>query len=392
MNNYLLIVLIIFIALISMHLEDRYTFIKKLSGCVTALFIMMILSSTNVVPSESPVYDFVWDYIVPLSISMFLFKSDIKSIYKKSGRLIIIYLISSIGTLLGAFLSYYFLKDHIKDIEKIIPMFTATYIGGSINFIAMADYYKVGKDILGAGFVADNLLMALYFFVLMAAISSKFLLRIYRHPYIKNADKNCVQKKSVNKKKKFMKNIDLKDVLTVIFISSFLVILSIKISEYFSNILADGTFFEKIIKALLSSKYILITFFSVLISSIFSDYIKNLRSNEYMGRFLIYIFFTVIGGPASIIMIVKKSPLLLLLALIIVSVNLFFSFILGKIFRFSIEEIVIASNANIGGPTTAASMAASKKWEELVVPAILVGTLGYIVGNLYGIFIGTLIS
>ena len=60
--------------------------------------------------------------------------------------------------------------------------------------------------------------------------------------------------------------------------------------------------------------------------------------------------------------------------------------------NFTLEEITIASNANIGGPTTAAALAIAKGWEELVVPALLVGTFGYVIGNYYGLFVGTFLS
>jgi uncharacterized membrane protein len=74
---------------------------------------------------------------------------------------------------------------------------------------------------------------------------------------------------------------------------------------------------------------------------------------------------------------------------IIVGMNMVFSFVLGKIFHFDLEEIAVASNANVGGPTTAAAFAIAKGWSELIIPAILVGTFGYVIGNYYGIFVGT---
>ena len=63
--------------------------------------------------------------------------------------------------------------------------------------------------------------------------------------------------------------------------------------------------------------------------------------------------------------------------------------VFGKAFGYSIEEITVASNANIGGPTTAAAFAIAKGWHTLIFPAILVGTLGYVIGNYYGIFLFT---
>ena len=70
---------------------------------------------------------------------------------------------------------------------------------------------------------------------------------------------------------------------------------------------------------------------------------------------------------------------------------MFVSFIFGKIFKFNLEDIILASNANIGGPTTAAAMAISKGWIELVGPVIFVGTFGYVIGTYFGVFIGNLL-
>ena len=37
-------------------------------------------------------------------------------------------------------------------------------------------------------------------------------------------------------------------------------------------------------------------------------------------------------------------------------------------------------------------MAIAKGWEPLIVPAILVGTLGYVLGNYYGVFVGIMLG
>ena len=99
-----------------------------------------------------------------------------------------------------------------------------------------------------------------------------------------------------------------------------------------------------------------------------------------------------IGVPASVVLIIKNSPLLLLFAAIVVIVNMLFSLIAGKLLKFDLEEIILASNANIGGPTTAAAMAVSKGWTELVGPIMLVGTLGYILGTYFGLLVGGILG
>ena len=97
------------------------------------------------------------------------------------------------------------------------------------------------------------------------------------------------------------------------------------------------------------------------------------------------------GSQASIISILENSPLIFLFCLIIVSVNMFITFLAAKIFNFTLEEAIIASNANIGGATTAVALASSKGWKNLLAPSILVGTFGYIIGTYLGLFVGQIL-
>jgi uncharacterized membrane protein len=73
-----------------------------------------------------------------------------------------------------------------------------------------------------------------------------------------------------------------------------------------------------------------------------------------------------IGIPASIPLIVQNAPLLLVFVFIIVVVNLTVSLTAGKLLKYDLEEILLASNANVGGPTTAAAMAIAKGWKDLI--------------------------
>ena len=72
-------------------------------------------------------YDFVWDYVVPLAIPMLLLQANVKKISKDSGRLIIIYLISGIGTVAGGFLAFFALKNFIPELNKATAMMVGTY-------------------------------------------------------------------------------------------------------------------------------------------------------------------------------------------------------------------------------------------------------------------------
>lgn len=66
------------------------------------------------------------------------FETTEKVRLNESGRLLIIFLIGSIGTVAGAIVGFFLLKDVIMDLDLISAMMTGSYIGGGINFAAMA--------------------------------------------------------------------------------------------------------------------------------------------------------------------------------------------------------------------------------------------------------------
>ena len=57
-------------AAISIVLEQKFTWASKLSGAIIALVGAMLLANMQIIPVESPVYDAVWSYVVPLSLSL----------------------------------------------------------------------------------------------------------------------------------------------------------------------------------------------------------------------------------------------------------------------------------------------------------------------------------
>lgn len=392
-NTWALFAILAAIATLAVYLEQKTKIGSKVTGCVMALIFAMVLSNTGIIPLEAPAYDFVWDYIIPLSIPMLLFNADVKKIGRESGRLLIIYLISGIGTIAGGIVAYNLLKGAFADLGQVLPMMIGTYTGGSVNLVAMADAYHVGGELVSSSVVADNLLMALYFFALIAAAGSKFFLRKYRHPLIDEIEAQT-RDGELGGAATFWKpkQVSLKDIAMCIALSLVIVAVSVNIADLLGAVIPTSNFVLALINGLLGSKYLIITTLTMLVATLFPGQVGSIGGAQEIGTYLIHIFFAVIGVPASIYMIVTKAPLLLLFCAIIVFVNMLFSFVFGKVLRFSLEEIIISSNANIGGPTTAAAMAIAKGWNALIVPAILVGTLGYVLGNYYGIFAGTFIG
>ncbi len=380
---------------ISIWLEQKYTWASKISGAILALIIAVSLTNLNIIPANSPLYDdVIWGFAVPLAIPLLLLQCNIKKIWKETGRLLIIFVIGAVGSCVGALISYYLLKDNISELNGLAAMMTGSYIGGGINFTALADAFNVSGTMISATTVADNLVTATSMFLLLSVPAVGFFRKHFKHPHVDEVERCTDGGNAENAAAAYWakKEISLKDIAVNFAYASIVVTISKLIAEGLSNVIPTGNIVLNMCNTFFGSQYIWITTLSIIISMIFEKQIEKLSGYNELGTYLIYLFFFAIGVPASIPMIIVNAPLLFVFTLIIALTNMLFCFVFGKLLKFDLEDIVLASNANIGGPTTAVAMAISKGWTKLVGPIMLIGTLGYVIGTYFGIIVGSLLG
>ena len=394
-NHWALLAILFTSSFLAIWLEQKYRWAAKISGAIITLVIAIALVNLHVIPAEAPVFDdIVWGYAVPLAIPLLLIQTNLRKMHREAGRFLAIFLIGAVGTVAGAVLATLLLGGTMEGIPGVGAMMTGSYIGGGVNFTALSDAFKVEPTLKAAATVADNLNMAIYFLVLIGIAGSLWFRKKYGHPHIDDVEKNGKSGEGETLAAQYWtrKEISLKDIALDMAFAAIVVFLSKLIAGFFTNLIPTDNWFLKMLNTFFGSQYVWITNFSLIWSTCFEKQTSNMRGAQEIGTWLIYLFFFAIGVPASVGMLIRSAPILLLFCMIIVLVNMLFCFLGGKLFKFDLEEIILASNANIGGPTTAAGMAISQGWVKLIGPCMLVGTFGYVIGTWLGILVGSLLG
>ena len=118
--------------------------------------------------------------------------------------------------------------------------------------------------------------------------------------------------------------------------------------------------------------------------------VRRLSGSVVMGNFLLLLFLASNGAKSVISHIVEVGPAIFYFAAGTVAIHGVIIFGLGFALRMNGDLLAIASQANVGGSTTAMALAGARRRPDLILPGVAVGMLGNAFGNYIGIAIAYL--
>ena len=346
---------------------------KKFGAALLVILFTAVLANLKIIPSSSnsiPLYNGIFKYVAPISIFYLLLNVNLTSIKKAGLPMIGLFVIGSLATSIGILISWFILNPEgvLGDNGKVIAgMFTGTYTGGSVNFNAVAlEYDFQEKGVLYAGTIAvDNVITTLWIIVTLAL---PMIMRCFWK------DKSNIKSNTnvENQSHPEDENIDLISLMWLLFLG---------VTAYYIS---------DVIKEIVPQIPSILTLSTIGILLAQTKFVANLKGSHNLGLYLVFIFLAVIGAYCELNAVSQLKDvgitLLLFAGLAVVLHGVIVILIGGLLYR-DWEMIAIVSQANVGGGTTAIALAESFNRKELVLPAILVGTLGTALGTYLGFFV-----
>ncbi len=366
----------------------RHTWLRHLGSALLVILLTAVAANTGLIPVFSDkvqLYAGVFEYLAPLAIFLLLLRVNLRGILQAGLPMLTLFLLGSAGTVAGVLGGMWAVGGSAAFGElhwALGGMFVGTYTGGSINYNAIALEYGVVKEgaIYAGAAAVDSAMTALWMAV--TVVLPRLLAR--KWPRLRpgaggrtgrstggrtNTDAVLGGVGSSNDQEDH-------DTETV-GPFDFAVLMALGASAVLaSNWLGGVTGVPSVL---------ILTTVALLLAQ--SSWVQRLRGTRVAGWFTVMLFLAVIGALCDVEALRALGGLgldLTIFAVIVLLVHGVVVFGMGALLRLDLSMAAVASQANIGGSTSALALARSLGRNDLVLPGILVGALGNGIGTYLG--------
>lgn len=354
----------------------KNTFLKHVSSALLVIILGAVVANLGLIPSASnasPVYDMIFKYVAPASILYLLLGVNLKELRKAGMPMLVAFLLGSLGTMIGVVVSLQLINYQEvfgSSYAAIAGMMTGTYTGGSANFNAVALHYEVYKEsaVYTGVVVADNIITAIW---MMVTLSMPLLLQNLRpNPRV------ISENNSSEEEHREIETLGPKRLALNLFLGAVIIFISNQTAAYLGH------------WGLEVPSILILTTLALILAQVKA--IQDLAGSNLLGMFCMFLFLAVVGAFCEVTALIDVGAHafdILLFTSMIVFIHGIFLVGCGWLFKLDWSIIAVASQANIGGAGTALALAKSVGRNDLILPAILAGSLGTGLGTYLGFLI-----
>ena len=253
--------------------------------------LSILLANLRIIPTSAPAYDVVWEYLVPIAIPLLLFEADLRRIIKESGPTLFAFIMGSAAVVAGATIGTVLLDLGPQEAE-LAGIFTGTYIGGSLNFAAVAEATDMhNSSQLAAAIAADNVITNLHFLLIILVPGIAWMAKRYPTQHMENAETVDSELKAPPH------TIDSLSIAGLL-MSLALAFAIASIGIWLAHLLAYPQF-----------AILFITAITVTVATLLPGRIRLLSGHREAGNVMMFIFLASIGASADIWQLIEIAPI-----------------------------------------------------------------------------------
>lgn len=351
---------------------------------VFAYFVPMSLSNVGIIPFESPLYDFIKNWLLPASLLLLTLSVDIPAILRLGNKLLFLFLAGTAGIVLGGPLAYLLCgwlisADLGEQAWKGLAALSGSWIGGGANFIAIGESVGASSSAISLMVVVDVAVAGIWMAVLFY-----FAGREREMDEALGADRRALEELR-GKIEKYQSEVARPTSLSDLLLIAALGIGGTVAATRLGGLLPD---IGEIISGF-TWVVILVTAFGVTLSFTSLRRLEGAGASA-VGSVFLYLLVVTIGAQGSFRALVE-APALVLVGGVWMAIHAAILFLLRYKLRAPIFFLAVGSQANVGGAASAPIVAGA--FHPALAPVgVLLAVGGYVLGTYAGLLCAFLLQ
>jgi len=360
-------------------------FFRIVPSIALVYYLPTFASTVGFIPSDSAAYDWMRDYLLPFSLFILMITTDVPAVLRIGPRAIAMMLLGTAGVVVGGPITLWLFSPWLPpDAWKGLAALSGSWIGGGGNFAAIKEAVGAPDSIIGPIIIVDTVVAYTWMGVLLFLANYQTVIDRWNNARVDVLEDLNQRFKAFQETQ--VRTIQLADVLTVLVIGFGGAVGC----QYLSNWIHGATHPGLMeVAPSVASIFSPFTWLVILISTLgIALSFTPLRRIEMagaskLGYAALYLFLTSIGAKADLAGILE-APVLLLVGIVWLSFHVAFLLVGARLLRAPFFLVAVGSQANIAGAASAPIVAAAY-YESMAPVGLLMGMLGYLVGNYAGL-------
>jgi uncharacterized membrane protein len=140
------------------RLEALRPLFDRVPPLVWAYFVPMLSTTVGVLPDQSAVYRAMARYLLPASLALMLLSSDIKAVARLGRTALVVMAAGVVGIVIGVLAAYFVFQPWLPpEAWKALGALAGTWIGGSANLLAVGTTLGLAPEMQGVIIVVDTI-------------------------------------------------------------------------------------------------------------------------------------------------------------------------------------------------------------------------------------------
>ncbi len=324
---------------------------------------------------------------IAIGIPLLLFGANLKEAKKLSKPVIKSFITLIISVIFVTTLTFFFYGKHVVNGDVLSAAAVGLYTGGTPNLNAITNIFGLSTETIALANLSDIIIGA-FFYVFLLLLAKPIVDKIL--PFSKQ---NSYLKEESDMKD--TENFNFRDFKTSrrLLLTFFIAFGMTLISAVFGILLwalmgaQDGRMLDFLVPVMLIG----VTVFGIIGS--FSKKIRETQGTNILGHYLILVFSFALASSVDFSKLIGSNFKELIILYGIITIGSFVvNVIFARFLKIDSDCVIVTSTAGIYGPAFVPAITKQIKNDNLTVPGLICGSIGYAIGTFLGIGLGLLFA